>query len=259
METIIYFCYLVRGLTSLILFIALDSFVDAFDPYYDACKVPKRCGNQTISFPFYIQGHQDSFCGYPGFNLSCDPNGRSILYLSGQNYVVRQIFYQNHSILVTNAAFLDHDSGSAASCVSHVRNLTHSSRFLVAKDQRRVVLLYNCEASSLVAGVLKYRIGCDAENDTNSVLAFEENDSGRLAKASGVCGAGVAVVAAVVDGNGGVVMREVVRRGFVLSWLASECSECESSGGRCGFLVRIYHFRCFCPDEPQALNCFPSR
>ncbi|XP_062110081.1 LEAF RUST 10 DISEASE-RESISTANCE LOCUS RECEPTOR-LIKE PROTEIN KINASE-like 2.1 [Humulus lupulus] len=266
----IVFYYLVSALIFLNLYTFSHSFVDAADPQYEACRVPKICGDQTISFPFFIQGQQESYCGYPypGFNLSCDPNGRSILNLSGQNYVVRQIFYHNRSVIVSNAALLDPEENG---CIASVPNLTLSSDFKIAEGQNSVVLLYNCRAFSSVGRsnpLLKYRIGCYAENQTNSVLAIYESDGDQLAQASRTCGPIGDVVVAntkAVDGymggsseNEGMLMREVLRRGFMLTWLASDCSLCEISGGKCGFMVPSYHFRCFCPDMPHAARCFPA-
>ncbi|XP_062110057.1 LEAF RUST 10 DISEASE-RESISTANCE LOCUS RECEPTOR-LIKE PROTEIN KINASE-like 1.2 isoform X1 [Humulus lupulus] len=244
-----------------------DSADAADDPQYEACIVPQNCGNQTISFPFFIQGQQESYCGYPGFSLSCDPNGRSILNLSGQNYVVREIFYHNRSVIVSNAALLDPEENG---CITPVPNLTLSSDFKIAEGQNSVVLLYNCRVSSSVGRtnpLLKYKIGCYEENQTNSVLAIYESDRDQLDQASRMCGpigdvvvANTTAVDVYMGGSGeneGMLMREVLRRGFMLTWLASDCGLCESSGGKCGFMVPSYHFWCFCPDRPHALKCFP--
>ncbi|XP_060969124.1 LEAF RUST 10 DISEASE-RESISTANCE LOCUS RECEPTOR-LIKE PROTEIN KINASE-like 1.2 isoform X1 [Cannabis sativa] len=240
----------------------------ASDPHYESCIVPKFCGNQTISFPFFIQGQQEPYCGYPGFNLTCDSRGRSIINLSSQNYVVLQIFYQNQSVILSNAAFLDLDDEQA--CLPFIRNLTDlSPDFKIAEtddDRNSVVLLYNCRFSSIERNnhFLKNRIGCYGENETNSVLAFYESEEDELVEASRMCVPGpngdvMAAKTAVVENNelGMVTMRDVVRSGFMVNWIASNCSVCEESGGRCGFLWDIYHFRCFCPDRPHALKCFP--
>ncbi|KAG6412953.1 hypothetical protein SASPL_125648 [Salvia splendens] len=34
----------------------------------------------------------------------------------------------------------------------------------------------------------------------------------------------------------------ILRRGFVMNWTASDCSECQESGGRCGFYETSFHF-----------------
>ncbi|KAK6281720.1 hypothetical protein POUND7_015545, partial [Theobroma cacao] len=50
----------------------------------------------------------------------------------------------------------------------------------------------------------------------------------------------------------------MLNRGFVLKWIASNCSICEASGGKCGFDYSTYHFKCFCPDRPHAWHCTPG-
>ncbi|KAF2317803.1 hypothetical protein GH714_041117 [Hevea brasiliensis] len=53
-------------------------------------------------------------------------------------------------------------------------------------------------------------------------------------------------------------IEEMLERGFVLNWTASNCSICDSSGGKCGFDSSTYHFMCFCPDRPHAWACYPA-
>ena len=50
-----------------------------------------------------------------------------------------------------------------------------------------------------------------------------------------------------------------VRRGFTLKWIASDCSVCSGSGGKCGFNFSDYHFQCFCPDRPRAKHCVSDK
>jgi len=56
-------------------------------PKFEACEA-KTCGNQSISYPFYIIGLQQPFCGYPGFGISCNNTiGFPILNLSNTEYI----------------------------------------------------------------------------------------------------------------------------------------------------------------------------
>ncbi|PON86952.1 GPCR kinase [Trema orientale] len=243
-----------------------ESCVGAVDPYYQVCGVPRSCGNQTIRFPFYIQGLQEPFCGYPGFELSCDKDGRKIFnfdsnynYDGGNDYIVRQIFYQNQSLLVSNAAFSDRKDG----CIPSVKNFTIYDEFEFASSQSKVYLLYNCRSGLLGTTLLKYRIGCSSRNETDSVLAIPENDIDQLVNASRKCPGGDVVAAPVgyythgSENEGIFSMREVMSRGFMLKWSVSNCSFCESSGGRCGFNLTSYQSMCYCPDRSHAANCDP--
>ncbi|XP_031248225.1 LEAF RUST 10 DISEASE-RESISTANCE LOCUS RECEPTOR-LIKE PROTEIN KINASE-like 2.1 [Pistacia vera] len=55
--------------------------------------------------------------------------------------------------------------------------------------------------------------------------------------------------------SGGLGIEEVIKRGFLLKWTATNCSVCEESGGKCGFVASTYQFKCFCPDRPHAVHC----
>lgn len=44
-----------------------------------------------------------------------------------------------------------------------------------------------------------------------------------------------------------------LKTGFILEWSESNCSECEGSGGRCGFYEN--EFVCFCPDGRRPQSC----
>ncbi|KAH0753782.1 hypothetical protein KY290_024052 [Solanum tuberosum] len=62
------------------------------------------------------------------------------------------------------------------------------------------------------------------------------------------------------EGSNRVIDYQVLlRRGFRLSWISSNCSECAESGGRCGFDVIDYKFECFCTDRPHASSCPPTK
>ena len=60
------------------------------DPKFTACA-PKTYpnNNQSISFPLYIQGTQQPYCGSPGFEISCVADGSPTLNLSHTQYLIR--------------------------------------------------------------------------------------------------------------------------------------------------------------------------
>ena len=71
--------------------------------------------------------------------------------------------------------------------------------------------------------------------------------------ASQYCTDSVSAPVGFSDGEGDV--EDIVNRGFLLNWIASNCSLCETTGGKCGFDYKSYHFKCFCPDMPHAARC----
>ncbi|XP_057508802.1 LEAF RUST 10 DISEASE-RESISTANCE LOCUS RECEPTOR-LIKE PROTEIN KINASE-like 1.2 isoform X1 [Actinidia eriantha] len=217
------------------------------DPFYEAC-VPKTCGSQSISFPFWIHGEQEPYCGYPGHDLTCQ-NDHPFLQIPDNNYMVQKIFYHNQSIRISNSAVLDPSNV----CFPPIRNLSLvEGKFEIISNVTNLFLLSNC--SELPGDFLKYRIGCGSESGSLSGLAVFEND-GILDHALESCKTRVLAPVELYGNDGIGDYLDVLRRGFVLKWKALNCSRCEESGGRCGFDSTTLHFKCYCPDRPHAVRC----
>ncbi|ONI31472.1 hypothetical protein PRUPE_1G315300 [Prunus persica] len=171
------------------MFLLLTEASFALDFYYQNCSVPVSCGREDISYPFYIQGKQDPFCGYPGFQLSCHGDGEDaypLLQLSGNNYTSHNIDYQRKSLIST----------ACNNDISSLHNLTlPNDQFELASNQADFFLLYNCN-SSVVESFPKYKVGCfdQATNKTRKVLSrgFDLNwfasDCSRCQDSGGRCG-----------------------------------------------------------------------
>ncbi|GAU14799.1 hypothetical protein TSUD_50110 [Trifolium subterraneum] len=224
------------------------------EPKFKACE-PRTCGNQTIRYPFYIKGIQQPFCGYPGFGISCDTNlGLPFLNLSNTFYTIHQIFYQNQSLRVSNNVVIS-SSNTNKGCLSPNKNLTiPKDMFNLADNQTQVVLFFGCDSTKLPRTLQRNRIGCSAENETSSVVALYEDDK-NASFASKNCRGGV--VNATVENDVKRGIEESLRNGFLLNWMASNCTNCYNSGGRCGFDSGIYSFRCYCTDRIHAAKCVP--
>ncbi|PIN26096.1 hypothetical protein CDL12_01165 [Handroanthus impetiginosus] len=216
---------------------------------YKSC-IPKNCGSgPSISFPFYIQGLQESYCGYPGFVLTCE-DSFPILKLPENNFVVEEILYENRSLRLYHAAVLR----SEDSCIPRIRNTTLPASQFDYVSFTGLHLFSDCR-QPLPNELLTYNVSC--KNDWALAL-FDKDDN--LKNAMEKCDRNI--VAPVEGyGNNGTVnnLEEVLRRGFVLNWSTSDCSACENSGGRCGFDGTAYHFKCFCPDRPHSNCCVPGK
>ncbi|KAL5070517.1 hypothetical protein RYX36_021404 [Vicia faba] len=225
----------------------------AVDPYFEACE-PKTCGNQTITYPFYIKGIQETFCGFPGFGITCDNTiGFPILNLSNTFYTINQILYQNHSFRVSNPMFSRTDTKKGCLSLSPTQNPSlPNNMFYLAHNQTEVRLFFGCDSSKLPRTLQRNKIGCSAENETSSVVALYGDDK-NVSFVSKNCRDEV-VYAGVEKGvEGGI--QEALRNGFRLNWKASDCRECNSTGGRCGFDADIFNFRCYCTDRVHAAKC----
>ena len=223
----------------------------SIEPKFEACEA-KTCGNQSISYPFYIKGLQQPYCGYPGFDISCDNNiGFPILNLSNTFYIINKIFYQNRSLKVSNAVFSR--SNTNKSCLSSTQNLTFPiNMFYLAPNQSEVRLFFGCDSTKLPSTLQGNTIGCSEENERSSVVAIYEDDK-NASFVSKNCTGKVVNATVEIGVKGGI--EESLRNGFRLNWIASDCSECSSSGGRCGFDNDDYSFRCYCTDRVHAAKC----
>ncbi|GKU90279.1 hypothetical protein SLEP1_g4289 [Rubroshorea leprosula] len=235
----------------------LERKILAVDSHYTACNVSTTCGSQEIKFPFYIPDQQESFCGYPGFELFCRNNKTLILTLPNnddytrQNYTIQEIFNQNQSLRVSNSVVLDAEESC---CIPPIENISIPyDRFKLASNQRKLFLLSRCNLTD-AKEFSQHKVNCSGKKMDNSVLALFGDDP-VLGNASEKCRE--AVVAPVDVGEEGGV-EHMLRRGFVMEWMANNCSFCEASGGICGFDKSTYHFECFCPDGPHASHCVPK-
>ncbi|XP_017971750.1 PREDICTED: LEAF RUST 10 DISEASE-RESISTANCE LOCUS RECEPTOR-LIKE PROTEIN KINASE-like 1.1 [Theobroma cacao] len=222
----------------------------AVDKNFTICSEPSTCGRHNIKFPFFIQERR---CGYPGFNISCRNSTDPILSLPDGDYIIHDIFYQNQSFRVSKAVAFDGD----AVCSHSIANLSiPEDRLSLPPNQTEILLLFNCNLTMPWTRELsQYKVYCSAENETNATLALFNNDP-KLNSASKSCKKTVVAPVAFYEGERGV--ENMLNRGFVLKWIASNCSICEASGGKCGFDYSTYHFKCFCPDRPHAWHCRPE-
>ncbi|KAF3657285.1 putative receptor serine/threonine kinase [Capsicum annuum] len=254
-----YFLITSLNLCILCFILQLDKCCYAVDPQFVACNKSVNCRyGPRISFPFYVKDVQESYCGYPGFGLNCSEQGYPVVHIAGNEYIVEDISYQDHTFQLKNSVF---NSSIMNGCVSEIKNVSLDNRPYRFVNESRIYLLSNCNGS--IAGeLLKYRIGfgCGEENgnDDWGLAMFDEDES--FESALQVCKNHV-MVPVEMRGNeeNGQDYLFLLRRGFRLSWTASNCSECAESGGRCGFDVRNYKFKCFCTDRPHSSSCKPSR
>ncbi|KAJ9708235.1 hypothetical protein PVL29_000340 [Vitis rotundifolia] len=218
------------------------------DPYFETCSLSRTCGGLKISFPFYIEGLQDPLCGYLGFNVSCLHN-TTILTISENPYIIHEIFYQNQTLRVSNAL------GNGCLPLGHDLLLPNEQLELAHPDGTDFFFfLSNCSAP-LPDNLVRYKINCSGDDGESPVLVMSKGDSNWVL-ASEKCGREVkAPFEEKADDGSNEIGEELVRRGFMLKWRASDCSMCEESGGKCGFNITDYHFKCFCSDRAHATNC----
>lgn len=84
-------------------------FLNLFPVYsVDVCN-PTVCSEvgmgPEIRFPFRLKNRQSDRCGYPGFDLSCNERGQTILTLPSGDFLVTDIDYTTQSIILNDPDF----------------------------------------------------------------------------------------------------------------------------------------------------------
>lgn len=242
----------------------LTKFCICLNSKFVACASRSCSTNgQQISYPFYIKGVQESYCGMDGFEVNCGINGE-ILYSGNPSntYRIDKIDYVKQHVRVVNARLLDFRDN----CDSPMRNLTLMGvRFDFVPNQTDRLYFYSCSNSSISETLASYQFPCSADSNAKSFVALFGDEFTHLGEATREC---ERAVWTTVDraGSGGTFngstvggiwdyYEEVLERGFWLQWKATNCTECTASGGRCGFDEEDYRFWCYCPDRPHVRWC----
>ncbi|KAJ4953732.1 hypothetical protein NE237_030564 [Protea cynaroides] len=220
------------------------------DEQYGACSKIINCGRgPNISYPFWIEGRQESYCGFRGFQLTCK-NGQPTYILSTADYVIRDITYPNRSLRV-----IDAETSINGSCSLPVQNITQEgTRFSYGPKHSDLYLFINCIYSSLHSEYLDHVINCKS---VSFIALLADDPMLNQVKASGYCDK--LVISPVDKNTSGASMEsgnpyyiDMLNEGFdILTWKVTDCSTCQGSSGRCGFNWTSYNFVCLCPDRPH--------
>lgn len=235
----------------IIFFIFLTRQTLSSDQKFEACA-PKSCGKgPNISYPFWISHSHSPFCGSPSFHIACKDE-IPIIRISEDDYIIREIFYQNHSFVVANAAVYE------VNCPTPLRNFSlDRTPFTYSSDHIGFFFFYNC--TSLPPNY-SYPIDCWSQSKLHSFAAFHDGFLEFMNFSFNSCQSSVEVPVDFTkeddDDISGLLRMsysDVLKMGFTLNWGAQNCSNCETSGGRCGF--ESNEFVCFCPDGPHSETC----
>ncbi|GLU12984.1 hypothetical protein SLE2022_296350 [Rubroshorea leprosula] len=192
----------------------------SLDSKFEAC-VPRSCGNgPNVSYPFWISQEQDSFCGWPNFEITCKDKS-PVLTIAEDHYIIKDIFYNNNSLLLVSAVVYEEIRPIP------LQNFTlHRTPFSLSSDNFNFSFLYNCTKHPVYPTYYPSFVNAP-------ILGMGSNCN----------------FTSLVKTN----YSEILKMGFILNWTAHSCSNCESSGGRCGF--DDHQFICFCPDKPHSKTC----
>ncbi|WRX18633.1 Wall-associated receptor kinase [Theobroma cacao] len=213
--------------------------------------MPRSCGNgPNISYPFWISEEQESYCGYPNFEITCEEEN-PVLAISEDSFIIKDIFYNNNSLLVVNAAVSEDD------CPTPRQNLSlDRTPFSLGLDNVNLYFLYSCEERPEYH---TYPVSCASNASFHSFAVLNKEGLEKMNYSLDSCQSFMDAPVYInddVDFAGLLEMNytQVLRMGFVLNWTAHSCSNCKRSGGRCG-LDNTSEFVCFCSDGSHPKTC----
>ncbi|XP_057733445.1 LEAF RUST 10 DISEASE-RESISTANCE LOCUS RECEPTOR-LIKE PROTEIN KINASE-like 1.2 isoform X3 [Arachis stenosperma] len=235
---------------TIIFLFSLATTVVSVNPKFVACT-PRSCGNGlNIKYPFWIPYEQDSFCGYPHFEITCK-NKNPILKASNYDLLVKDINYTNSSFTAANLAAYEEK------CPAPMNNYSFDKLpFTYSSENNNLTFFYNCTTKPIDYPI--YEVDC-AENASHSSFAvFHKEVLERKNYSMNECQFVINVplnMNAAVNFSSLLQMNytEILKMGFLLNWTAPSCQYCEKSGGRCGFDGD--QFLCFCKDKSYLKSC----
>ncbi|KAJ4765474.1 Protein kinase family protein [Rhynchospora pubera] len=213
---------------------------------------PKKCGNNTISYPFWISGQQPSYCGYSALEISCSDCKPLLTQSYNSAYYVKQLFYQNGSALLGDM-LVDIITGN---CSTPQFNVSFSfGPFVICSTNKLVKFFWNCETAPKFSSEF-YSYSCGSNESYVRIYDSytQENSEDNQTSCS------ISMVP-FLGSNGGTVDQalSLMKEGFLVTWTVVSCSDCKASNGQCGFNSTNSMFLCICSDGTYPTSCPNNR
>ncbi|CAI9094304.1 OLC1v1030021C1 [Oldenlandia corymbosa var. corymbosa] len=218
-------------LSFILILVFIFSRINPSFSFVKICK-PASCNpvfGPEVRFPFRLIDTHDRRCGYPGFDLSCDLQGQTILSLpKSGNFIVNRINYSTQSVYIN-------DPGSCLTDRIFNFNVNGSSFRANPGDNYR---FYNCSQGLSEYSNLGHAVPvvCFNGGGNYTVLAVPIRYSGN--------GSGTPASSCKLMPNVSVPLKltyaqyleeTVVEEDLELVWDTPACWSCEQRGLYCGF------------------------
>ncbi|XP_042381609.1 LEAF RUST 10 DISEASE-RESISTANCE LOCUS RECEPTOR-LIKE PROTEIN KINASE-like 2.3 isoform X1 [Zingiber officinale] len=230
-------------------------------------SMPALCGGVNISYPFWKSSdflqNNNTYCGYQGFNVTCEsPYYTPILLLGNDRYRVLDINYRTGVIILADDAFIISTESESCSRVNHSVTWFSNLSLSYTDNDANLTFLYDCTEDG------------EWTNNSISCLPPGENYVFRSIPESFTQRCNEIFVSPVLrshlptdPGQLRIEYAQALKRGFELNWSGDanrDCTDCQSSGGRCGYNKTNYDLvpACFCSDgkieQFQCIQAFGS-
>ncbi|OIT29314.1 PREDICTED: LEAF RUST 10 DISEASE-RESISTANCE LOCUS RECEPTOR-LIKE PROTEIN KINASE-like 1.2 isoform X2 [Nicotiana attenuata] len=217
-----------------------------------AC-ITHSCGNGVkISYPFWIPEKQPPYCGLPAYNVTCNKD-KSLLHISGDEFIIKEVFYTNNSILLAKADVFDKDN----KCPVPTHNFSLSGTpFRSGPNTADLFFFYDCTQPYERE---TYAVNCASNATHHSFAVFHTELLEHSNYSVESCQDPVYALVETDSLDRLLKMNymQVLQKGFFLQWDGTNCRDCQSSGGHCG--VQNNEFICICKDQPQQRTCLHGR
>ncbi|KAF8033331.1 hypothetical protein BT93_D2056 [Corymbia citriodora subsp. variegata] len=220
-------------------------------PQSETCP-PTNCGpdEPTVQFPFGLEQSQSiQRCVYPGFDLSCNSQGRTTLKLptSGE-FIVEFIDYINQNIWLS-------DPGECL--LGRLQNFTHWGTNWIVQNSANLTL-YKCPKGRRYVSMLPAVPCLDGQNYTVVVVAVDELSKHRRILLSIGCRENGTMAMPTVDYSY-QSFDELLnsQHSFGLMWAEPSCGSCAALGGSCGFKEKTgLEINCTISHGPYGVRLF---
>lgn len=153
---------------------------------------------------------------------------------------------------MANAAVYDEE------CPAPRHNLSlDRTPFQYSPDHIDFSFFYNCSEEP-PDQIYPFTVDCASNATHHSFAVFHKEALEHMNYSLDLCQSSVDVAVDVAENVSFTRLldmnyAEILKMGFVLNWTAHGCSNCENSGGRCGYDNN--EFVCFCHDGPRVKTC----
>ncbi|XP_050221751.1 rust resistance kinase Lr10-like [Mercurialis annua] len=178
------------------------------------------CGKDgpIIRFPFRLKDRQPSYCGYPGFDLSCSDDKQTVIELPiSVKMYVKDIDYGSQMISVSNPNTCQ---------PRNLKNLDlYASSFHFYINPRTSYSFFNCTSRIVDLGSDGYEIPCLANPEYQVYVVYSSSGIGFMPFSS--CSKIFEILSFPFYFN-------FSDDNLLLSWSAPQCAPCEEKNKKCG-------------------------
>jgi hypothetical protein len=250
------------------------------------CLESSRCGGVEIRYPFYLANaigwtidHTSTYsCGYTDLRIVCRQDdkggaGNATIQLGQYNYTVKDISYNNNTILLADA---DAFPGGDNSCPIIRHNVAFDHEWLhYTESFNNLTFFFSCNSGdTLPPGLRDYSVDCpELSGGAGFVFSSDELEASREYDLADHCHE-IVIVPVRNDSLARMHNRSLLRGeygslvsdGFELAWSAEsagDCYKCQLSGGRCAYSHNKVSLGCLCNDgkvgTPDCRRLLPTQ